>query len=324
MAQELMRPQYAQNSGGLGALAMIAQTYAGKRMRKKADESASEYAGRIFTEEQRIEAQRKAEEEAKITRERNEELARADALRAYEASREDARQAKEDERWNKSFALQERSLNASLARQNQPERRYTLADKVAEAEQALGRPLTPEQRAAIVGIGPAAADAPKPLTPDQASKGALLQNALRSAYAWQGMVVNPDGSFNDLASRGPAAEAALEQAIRPKLRAESGASISPEEFSGERSRYLGGFFSADSTNATKAANLAADLENQLRALGPEGAAMVAQLQAERAQASPQLAQPQRSNMGGGGMTPGLANAAPAAPDFSGFKITPVR
>jgi hypothetical protein len=182
----------------------------GGRVKRLSNEKASDWAGRIFTEEQRIEAQRKAEEEAKITRERNEELARADALRAYEASREDARFAREDERFNRQFALQERSLNASLARQNQPERRYTLADKVAEAERALGRPLSEQERAGIVGIGPAAADAPKPLTPDQASKGALLQNALRSAYAWQGMVVNPDGSFNDLASRGPAAEAALE------------------------------------------------------------------------------------------------------------------
>lgn len=70
MAQELMRPEYAQNSGGLGALAMIAQTYAGQRMRKKADESASDYASRIFEEEQRqAAAQAEAAQQAKLAEE---------------------------------------------------------------------------------------------------------------------------------------------------------------------------------------------------------------------------------------------------------------
>lgn len=70
MAQELMRPEYAQNSGGLGALAMIAQTYAGQRMRKKADESASEWASRIFEQRQRDEAaQAEAAQQAKLAEE---------------------------------------------------------------------------------------------------------------------------------------------------------------------------------------------------------------------------------------------------------------
>ena len=37
MAGELMQPQYAQNSGALGSLAMIAQAYAGKKLRGKAE-----------------------------------------------------------------------------------------------------------------------------------------------------------------------------------------------------------------------------------------------------------------------------------------------
>lgn len=43
----MMQPQYVQNSGGLGALAMIAQAAAGKHIQKKADETAAEYAQRI-------------------------------------------------------------------------------------------------------------------------------------------------------------------------------------------------------------------------------------------------------------------------------------
>ncbi len=67
MAQEMMRPQYVQDSGALGALAMIAQSAAGRRMSKKAEESASEYAGRIFEEEQRqAAAQAEAEGRAQL------------------------------------------------------------------------------------------------------------------------------------------------------------------------------------------------------------------------------------------------------------------
>ena len=70
MAQELMRPEYAQGSGALGALAMIAQTYAGQKMRKRADESASDYASRIFEEEQRLAAeQAQAAQAAKLAEE---------------------------------------------------------------------------------------------------------------------------------------------------------------------------------------------------------------------------------------------------------------
>ena len=100
-----MRPEYAQGSGALGALAMIAQTYAGQRMRKKADESASDYAGRIFAEEQRMERERKSEEEAKATRLRNEELAREDGLRSWQASREDAQLAEDRRRYEEEMTL---------------------------------------------------------------------------------------------------------------------------------------------------------------------------------------------------------------------------
>lgn len=59
---------------------MIAQAYAGRRLRKKADETASDYAGRIFEEEQR-QAQAQAEAQAKA----------AEAERARVWAREDQR-----------------------------------------------------------------------------------------------------------------------------------------------------------------------------------------------------------------------------------------
>jgi hypothetical protein len=164
MAQELMRPEYAQNSGALGALAMIAQTYAGKRMRKKADESASEYAGRIFEEEQRqAAAQAGAEakaQEAQLARQwaredqrdetraqREERLAmlRIDAADRRAAQTAEARIAAA--RIGASAAAQGRDANP-------------IATKVANAEAALGRPLSDAERAELVGLrAPAAAQA---------------------------------------------------------------------------------------------------------------------------------------------------------------------
>lgn len=183
LGAQMMQPEYVRDSGGLGALAMIAQAAAGRRISRQADEKASDYAGRIFAEQQRQDAAKKAEEEAKATRLRNEELARADALRAYEASREDAKLAREQARWDKSFGLQERALAEQRASRGAG--RPTLADKVAEAEAALGRPLAPDERAELIGLrGPASAEQPKPLTPDQGAKMALLTSALTSAYEW--------------------------------------------------------------------------------------------------------------------------------------------
>ena len=86
----LMGTEYVQNSGALGALAQALSMGIGGRVKRLADEKASDYAGRIFAEEQRMERERVAEEEAKATRLRNEELAREDGLRSWQASREDA------------------------------------------------------------------------------------------------------------------------------------------------------------------------------------------------------------------------------------------
>lgn len=66
-------------------------------------------------------------------------------------------------------------------------------------------------------------------------------------------------------ARTPQAKALLTQAIRAKLRAESGATITPEEVEGEVDRYMGGLFSSDSTNRQKALALYQDLQRQRQA-----------------------------------------------------------
>lgn len=84
----MMTPEYVANSGGLGALAMIAQAYAGKKIASRADATATEKASAIFEEKQRqeaIAAQRAAEaEEAKLAR----QWGREDTRDAAKAERE--------------------------------------------------------------------------------------------------------------------------------------------------------------------------------------------------------------------------------------------
>ena len=107
-----------------------------------------------------------------------------------------------------------------------------------------------------------AAAGPKPLGAEAANKVGLYDNALRAAKKWKDMVVNADGSFNDIAARLPSAKSLLAEAIRAKLRAESGASISPAELEGEVDRYMGGWLSSDKTNSTMAQTLVDDLATQ--------------------------------------------------------------
>lgn len=66
----LMGAQYVQNSGALGALAQALSMGIGGRVKRLADEKASDYAGRIFAEEQRqAAAQAEAAHQAKLAEE---------------------------------------------------------------------------------------------------------------------------------------------------------------------------------------------------------------------------------------------------------------
>ncbi len=79
MAQSLMQPEYAQNSGPLGAIAMMAQAYAGKRMDRTAREQGTDALTRVLRETDAMTSKReqaRAEAEAaKIAR--NEEILRS-------------------------------------------------------------------------------------------------------------------------------------------------------------------------------------------------------------------------------------------------------
>lgn len=56
----LMGTQYVQNSGALGALAQALSMGIGGRVKRLADEKASDYAGRVFAEQQRMEQEQAA------------------------------------------------------------------------------------------------------------------------------------------------------------------------------------------------------------------------------------------------------------------------
>lgn len=101
------------------------------------------------------------------------------------------------------------------------------------------------------------------LAAEASSKVALYENAMRDAEAYHKAVVNPDGSFNDIAANMPENVRLRESALRAKLRAESGASISPEEARAENDRYGAKLFSSDATNAAAAGRLIDDLRHQV-------------------------------------------------------------
>lgn len=63
MAAEMMQPKYAENSGGLGSLAMMVQAYAGKKLAKRADEKDIAAREKFYLGEEAA-AARKAQREA--------------------------------------------------------------------------------------------------------------------------------------------------------------------------------------------------------------------------------------------------------------------
>jgi len=63
MAAAMMQPKYAENSGGLGSLAMMVQAYAGKKLAKRADENDIAAREKFYLGEEAA-AERKAQREA--------------------------------------------------------------------------------------------------------------------------------------------------------------------------------------------------------------------------------------------------------------------
>lgn len=64
LGESMMMPEYVQNSGALGALAMIAQAAAGHKLAKDATKTATERASEIFAEEQRMTQEKAAAAQA--------------------------------------------------------------------------------------------------------------------------------------------------------------------------------------------------------------------------------------------------------------------
>lgn len=129
-------------------------------------------------------------------------------------------------------------------------------------------------------------DAPKPsaagggvkaLGAEAANKVGLYDNAIRAGRQWFDLVAEKDGKgnytggYNNIAAMSPAAKSLYEQALRAKLRAESGASISSEEIAGEMERYGAKFLGGDATDLRNAAALLNDLVTQRKSLVGSGA-----------------------------------------------------
>jgi hypothetical protein len=106
------------------------------------------------------------------------------------------------------------------------------------------------------------AKGPRQLTAEASTKVALLENALREATAYRDAVTSGT-EFKDIAARMPENERMLNSAIRAKLRAESGATITGDEVSGELNRYGPKLFSADETNVDAVNRMIEDLKHQI-------------------------------------------------------------
>ena len=110
------------------------------------------------------------------------------------------------------------------------------------------------------------------LSGESANKVGLYDNAIRAAKAWHDIVAEKDangnftGGYNNAAAKSPRANSLLMQAIRAKLRAESGATISEDEIDGEVERYGARLLGGDATDLQNANALLRDLVQQRKLL----------------------------------------------------------
>lgn len=81
----LMGTQYVQNSGALGALAQALSMGIGGRVKRLADEKASEWSGRVFAEQQRVTQEQAAAERAQAEADAARERQRIESQRRAEA-----------------------------------------------------------------------------------------------------------------------------------------------------------------------------------------------------------------------------------------------
>lgn len=140
---------------------------------------------------------------------------------------------------------------------------YRAADR-ADAAEARAQQAAKQKAAGSPGV--------KALGAEAANKVGLYENALRSARKWFDIVAEKDasgkytGGYNNFAAMSPEASSLLENALRAKLRAESGANIPDSEIEGEMKRYTSRFFGSDKTDLQNATALLNDLVTQRKRL----------------------------------------------------------
>lgn len=269
MAQAFQQAGFNPVQGGnqaLTLLASLASTLRGNSMMKDASKSLTENLAQQF-EAQNAQAQaeaeaKRAEEDRKFQREL-EKLREGEKIKAQYAQRNIDPLSPE----GIQAALGLEQGKAKLRPQGAPpaEKGWQIMDTpqgIMRVNSLTGavEPLKVGDKPLVGKTG--APTEPKALGAEAAAKVALYENALRDAQAYQQAVTNPDGSFNDIAANMPANVRLRESALRAKLRAESGASISPEEAKAENERYGPKLFSSDATNVEAVKRLIEDLQHQ--------------------------------------------------------------
>lgn len=144
IAGDLMQPQYAQNSGPLGAIAMMAQAYAGKKMRSKAEGREADAAIRAAEASSGVkmqEGERERSRRSMVAQQMG--LSRREAVEFMETGK--IPEAKRDR-------LQAIMSSQGLAIANLDQNNYTLPQQAQQAPPGvqIDPNLPPEIRAAIL------------------------------------------------------------------------------------------------------------------------------------------------------------------------------
>lgn len=182
-ARALMSPEYIPNSGGLGALAMIAQAYAGKKMGEKAGKREGEASTRALTAQSLL-------EEAKAERE---------ARRKIKAAQDEQAQRRKD---GEAAGLTGRDLT-----------RYALEGKMGEG--VRGVPMMTDQ--GLVNVDPYTGQA-APITQGQPQQRQIPPNVKIDGVDPADM----EAVFADIARNAPAGDQSYNLPSRPQGGAQSG------------------------------------------------------------------------------------------------------
>lgn len=244
---DMMAPEYVQNSGAMGAAAMLAEAFAGRKIRQRGTAEAEKYAGLASAEQTRqaalaaIEAQRVklADEKRKWGREDSRDAAKADRemklaqLRIDEATK------------RAGMSASARIQAAKIAAGGQGGYRLMSDDE----EQAAGLP-----QQGVYQVDPKGSVKPivKPaqaqnLTGELRMKLGMLNAAEAAAKKYEQAVLPSGGGFNESALFLGPAGGQIEEAINNVLRVESGAAVPETEVDSGVRRYGASVFNQERT-----------------------------------------------------------------------------